>query len=84
MNTNATEALKRWREENADAQHTPRNPMQRWRDKDSRKTAIEAFCWQCMGGSETAAEGARAAIKECPSGPESMNPCPLWNWRPYK
>ena len=83
MNSNAAEALARWREENPDGAK-PRNPVQRWKDKDTRKSAVDAFCWQCMGGSREAADGAMAAIKDCPSGPNSTNPCPLHAWRPYQ
>lgn len=76
------EALKRWREENPDGV-AARNPYERWRDNNTRKSAIHAFCWQCMGGSEKEANGARVSVRECPSGPESVNPCPLHAWRPY-
>ena len=79
----STDALTRWREENPEGAK-PRNPAQRWQDQDTRKTAIDAMCWQCMGGSAEAAEGAMAAIRKCTAGPESQVPCPLWNWRPYK
>ena len=72
--------LQKWREENADVERQSRNPFQRWKDNDTRKSAIDAFCWQCMGG----AEGARAFIRPCSSGPGSINPCPLHAWRPYK
>jgi len=66
-----------------DAPHgPPRNPAGRYKDKQTRKTAIDAFCWQCMGGTEDAANGAYALIARCPSGPESVNPCPLWPFRP--
>jgi len=64
--------------------NAPRNPAQRYEDNNTRKTAIDAFCWQCMGGTLDAADGAMAAIRACPSGPESVNPCPLHEWRPYK
>ena len=62
----------------------PTNPRQRFEKHDTRKTAIEAFCWQCMGGEVSQANGAVALIRACPSGPDSINPCPLHGWRPYK
>jgi hypothetical protein len=68
----------------AEGRRAPRNPFVRHRDRDTRKSAIDAFCWQCMGGQPEAAEGARALIRDCAATPESNNPCPLWNWRPYK
>jgi hypothetical protein len=61
-----------------------RNPAERWQDRDTRKSAIDAFCWQCMGGTAHAADGAQREIRHCASGPGSINPCPLWHWRPYK
>ena len=27
----------------------PRNPWQRWMEADTRKSAIHAQCWHCMG-----------------------------------
>ena len=63
-------------------QAAPRNPIERWRDKDTRKTAIDAMCYICMGGPE--GSGMRTDIAECTSGPDSQAPCPLWSWRPYK
>lgn len=82
MSTAGAEALREWRENNPEGA-TPRNPAERWKDRDTRKSAIDAFCWQCMGGSLTEANGARAAIRDCPSGPQSSNPCPLFAWKPY-
>ena len=78
-----TDALAKWRKENPEGS-APRNPAQRWHDQDTRKTAIDAMCWQCMGGSVESADGAMAEIRKCASGPDSQAPCPLWNWRPYK
>lgn len=78
-------ALARWRSENPNAETAAsRNPAERWHDQDTRKSAIDAFCWQCMGGTIDAANGARANIRDCPSSSASVNPCPLWAWRPYK
>lgn len=36
----------------------------------------------CMGGPESA--GYRQSVRDCPSGPASSLPCPLYGWRPYK
>lgn len=66
----------------APAKH--RNPVERWQEQDTRKSAIAAFCWQCMGGTHDEANGARAAVCDCPSAPGTVNPCPLWHWRPYQ
>ena len=79
----STDHLAKWREENPEGAK-PRNPMQRWKDQNTRKSAIDAFCWQCMGGSAESSEGAMKEIRNCPSGPHTPNPCPLWVWRPYK
>lgn len=76
MNPNAAAALRRWREEHPEGAKA-RNPVERWQDHDTRKSAIDAFCFQCMGG-------AREEVRRCPSGPESINPCPLHAWRPYQ
>jgi hypothetical protein len=81
--TSNTDHLRKWQEDHARVQPgPPRNPAQRWRDKDTRKTAIDAFCWECMGGDEE--DGVRELIRTCVSGPGSINPCPLWGWRPYR
>ena len=81
-----TDALKRWREQHPEgAPHgPPRNAWQKWEDHDTRKTAIDAHCWQCMGGSESYVTGVRDAIRECAAGPDSIQPCPLHAWRPYR
>ena len=75
------EALKKWREENPEGVgHGPvRNPMQKWQDKDTRKTAVDAKCWECCGGSEDESEGVRGAIRDC-----TATNCPLHAWRPYR
>lgn len=79
------EALRRWREENPEGAGPPRNPYQRWIDQDTRKSAIGAMCWQCMGGSEESGEGVRAMIRDCTSnGENEATKCPLYEWRPYK
>ena len=63
---------------------SPRNPWQRWMDADTRKSAIDAKCWECCGGSETEFSGVREQIRGCTSGPNSVCPCPLYAWRPFK
>ena len=78
INAKAAEALKKWREEHPDGA-TQRNLMEKWQDKDTRKTAIEAKCWECCGGSAEYVTGVRAAIRDC-----TAQRCPLFNWRPYK
>ena len=85
MNENAQDALAKWREENPDHERTQRNPYQRWLDADTRKNAIAAMCWTCMGGSESESEGARASIRDCTSnGDNGTIRCPLYAWRPYR
>ena len=80
-NAKSVEALKKWREEHPDGppRSDPKNLMEKWQDKDTRKTAIEAKCWECCGGSAEYVTGVRAAIREC-----TAQRCPLFNWRPYK
>lgn len=82
----STEALKKWREEHPGGVKAgpPRNPAQKWRDKDTRATAINAKCWDCMGGSVDHSAGVRNNIATCTSGPGATVPCPLYEWRPYK
>ena len=84
MNINA---LKKWREEHPEGVPSgpPRTPWQKWQDQDTRKTAINAMCWHCMGGSESETVGIRGAIASCTASPANPGtPCPLWHWRPYK
>ena len=53
--------------------------------KTTRKLAIDAQCWHCMGG--TAHEwdsDCRRNIRQCTASPGSSMPCALWEWRPYK
>lgn len=57
----------------------PRNPWQRWEDRDTRKTAIDAMCWQCMGGSADEKHGVREEIRNC-----TASNCPLYAWKPYR
>ena len=81
----AESPLERWRRENPEGSGPPRNPWQKWQDQDTRKSAIAAKCWECMGGSADYATGIREAIRSCSCGPENAGPrCPLWAWRPYK
>ena len=53
-----------------------RDPVQRYEDKNTRATAIAAFCCACMG---YPGEGYRASIRDCTS-----KDCSLYSWRPYK
>ena len=61
------------------------NPWEKWQsaEKSTRKLAIDAFCFQCMGGHDDPT-GVRGMVKDCTCGPESTLPCPLFDWRPYK
>lgn len=60
---------------------TDTNPIIRLReDKKSRKKAIEAFCAQCVGCSDTRLEpGFRTMIREC-----TATGCALHHFRPYQ
>lgn len=74
-------ALAKWREEHPEGAGPQRNPYQKWQDQDTRKTAIEAFCFQCVGGEQ----GYRSSIRDCTcNGKSGATLCPLYNWRPYK
>lgn len=85
MTSTGIEALAKWREEHPEGVGPQRNPYQKWQDHDTRKTAIEAMCWQCMGGTATEVAGIRASIRDCTSnGENGATRCPLYNWRPYK
>jgi hypothetical protein len=59
----------------------PTNPMQRFlaADKPTRKQAIDAMCWTCMGGDEGTSPGVRESIRDC-----SSRYCPLVTLRPYR
>jgi hypothetical protein len=82
MNTNP---LADWRAANPDHERAPQlNPRQKWEKHDTRKTAIAAKCWDCMGGTADYATGVREEIRACTCGPGSPNPCSLWDWRPYR
>jgi hypothetical protein len=47
------------------------------RNPRSRKAAIDAFCWGCMGGDGTV--GLPSMIREC-----SSTGCCLFRFRPYQ
>lgn len=56
------------------------NPIRRFLRNKTRKTAIGAFCAQCMGCTKDSLEvGYKADIRGC-TAPE----CPLYGYRPYK
>lgn len=84
MTTPLEKAHKRAQELRESGELVRKNPLQKWRENDTRKSAIEASCWLCMGGTDDYAEGVRGLIRECSCGPDSGLPCPNWNWRPYK
>jgi len=46
------------------------------RHPNSRKAAIDAFCWQCMGGAN---HGTRRMIREC-----TAPRCALFRFRPFQ
>lgn len=58
-----------------------RNPAERFAaaPKPTRKQAVDAMCWQCMGGTEDHAEGVREEIRHC-----TATRCPLYTLRPYR
>lgn len=63
-----------------------KSPLQRAHENpDSRKAAITAMCYQCMGGDEP---GSKKAVRECtgyiPIPPHNYHTCPLWTVRPWK
>ena len=78
-----TEALKKWRENIGENEEITeqKNPYQKWVEKDTRKSAIDAFCMSCMGTDDpnNPKHGYRTDIQKCTS-----KNCPLYNWRPYK
>jgi len=49
-----------------------KNPATKFAERETRKTAIDAFCWECMGE-------LREEIRNC-----TATHCPLYNFRPYK
>ena len=57
----------------------PKNHIQKWKERNTRAMAINAFCCQCMGGTEDDMTEVRVTVAGCTS-PE----CPLYEWRPYK
>jgi hypothetical protein len=79
------QSIAAWRAANPDYKlEAPKNPLERWQEKDTRASAIRAMCWRCMGGTLDYGGGVRAEIRNCSSGPKSRVPCPLWAWRPYQ
>lgn len=72
--------LEKWRQENPDHVVVVKTPWEKLREKNTRRTAIDAFCHHCYGWNEDGArpEGVRADIKDC-----SVTGCPLYDWRPY-
>ena len=51
------------------------DPLQKLQEKPTRKRAIDAMCWDCMGGGV----GVRESIKNC-----TAPKCPLYQYRPYQ
>jgi hypothetical protein len=77
-----TESLQKWRENCGETEKAePKNPYQKFRENNTRKTAIEAFCMRCMGTEDpdNPQPGYRTDIKGC-----TAPGCPLYNWRPYR
>jgi len=48
------------------------NPIEKFNANPTRKTAMAAFCYECVGY-------LREEVRNCPS-----KNCPLWKWRPYQ
>ena len=59
----------------------PRNPAQRFLDKQTLLRAVGAMCMQCMGTDDpdNPQPGYRSDIRGC-----TATTCPLYAWRPYK
>lgn len=57
------------------------NLIKRYKERSTRKNAIYAFCFNCVGGTEEEMPdpGYQKAIGSCPS-----LSCPLYHFRPYK
>ena len=60
------------------------HPIDRFLRRNTRKTAIDAFCAHCMGEEinpprKPQKPGYRTSIANCTS-----TGCPLHDWRPYK
>lgn len=62
------------------SQHRPpstkRSPFGRFVEKNTRKNAIDAFCFRCKGG------GLPETIKKIKTCENTL--CTLYEWRPYK
>ena len=58
-----------------------KNPLQRYLEAASptRKQAVDAMCYRCMGASDTDQNGVREEIRGCTS-----PACPLYAFRPHK
>lgn len=56
-----------------------KNMIEKWRAKNTRRNAINAFCCECMGATAEDFTGIRNLVSECTS-----KLCPLYDWRPYK
>lgn len=78
MNENAKKALQEWRESGVKIER--KSLLEKHKENNTRKTAIDCMCWQCMGGDENSnTPGITHAIRDCTS-----YRCPLYEWRPYK
>lgn len=81
MNSNALIALQGYKEKvaNGEIERTPpKNPKQKWEeDKTSLRKAVNAQCWNCMGGDD--GDNVIGEIRKC-----SSKVCTLWYVRPYK
>jgi hypothetical protein len=77
MNDKAKQSLEEWRELGIKVER--KNLLEKNKENPTRKNAINAMCYQCMGGEETVhVVGIIADIKCCGS-----HKCPLHPWRPY-
>ena len=57
----------------------PKNHIEKWKERNTRASAINANCVICVGGTLEDVTGTREMIREC----TDMG-CPLREWRPYK
>ena len=56
------------------------NPIRRFAEKPTRKTAMDAKCAECVGCNWHWLEpGFRKTIRDC-----TDQTCPLWAFRPFK
>lgn len=73
-------ALAEYREKLASGEIEPserKTLAEKHEENPTRKTAIDLFCFQCMGGD--CASNIRRDIKTCPA-----TQCPLHKFRPYQ